>query len=421
MRWIALALVVVGCDGAPRESPTNADAMQVSNVPEGTWEPDPGAGRATAFLVADGSDIWFAYARPQEPAVGEVWLTKTTSMGDVLVPPRRVDSPLTDAWPYAIARTSDGTIAVLWKATYATMEPRVSLFDASGEPVAAQGTPVPVPMVDPTSMSAFALTARPDGSLRMATTYRDLDATTELATVNIDATGTPSPTATQIGTADASFRTRLAATDVGGTTIVAWDRQWDDCSGSGFQPNATVMSTIAANETSTAVTDIDAGGLGDTEPVLAARGTAAYLAWTHMTDAGSVIRLERTSAPGAAVDVGLAPLQGYRPMLAVADDTHGAIAYATYEPAVRIASFTDDNGTLVVGPSHVIAAPAGARLEGIAHVGDQRYTIAWTDQSPASLSEFRVYALTIDLAVAPAPAPAPAPVPLRDRSRRCHL
>jgi len=419
----ALLVLLVGCGPAARDEvwPDGAAPPDVIPLPDGIWEPDPGLGRTNAHLVADGSDIWFVYSRTSEmPWRTEAWLTKTTSTGEVVVPPMRIDGAENGAWPMAIARSGDN-VAALWKHGAGTLSPRLRLFDGNGQPLSAEGNLVPVSTVQETYMTNLALVGRADGSMRMFATYDLPNMTSELGVVELDATGTPVGQAALFGTADGSVPTGLAAVEVEGNTLVAWDRRYDYCQGY-FDPDALLYATVGGSGGVGTETDINPSGRDDREPALAALGSTAYVAWTSETDVGTAIRVSRATNPGLGfVDAGIAPLGNRSPMLALADPTHGAVAWFTDEPALRVASLSDIGTTLAVGATHIIPLPTwSANLRGIVHVGDQRYVVSWTEES-LSPSTAHLYALVVDLALAPRPVPAgwmPSP-PMGRGQKRC--
>jgi hypothetical protein len=296
------------------------------------------------------------------------------------------------------------------------------LFSSAGEPLAPAGTVVPISMTATVYANGLALASRADGSMQMVATYDDpADATTEVTVIDIDPSGAPTGSMTQLGTADDAVPYAAAAADLDGTTLLAWERRYGDCPPLGT--DATVASSIDPAGSTGAITDLDPAGFADTEPALATSGTSAYIAWTHVADAGTVVRVARADgATGAAVDVGLAPVQNRTPALALADGTHGALAWATYEPDLRIATLAGDGPSAVVGEPHVISVSNGAALSGIVHVGEQKYLIAWTDSAAQTIDEVHLYATVIDLAEAPRPVP-PVTHPARPpvRPNRCHL
>lgn len=420
MKWLVIVLAV-GCAPGERTPPAGPDgSAPPPDAPmrtDGIWEPDPGMGRSNVDLVSDGADIWFTYGRvPEAPMPSHVWLTKTSSSGDVLVAPFQVDAD-TNAWPLAIARSGDN-VAVLWRASAANLR----LYSPAGVPLQGAPTSTSLVVAGMTYATDVALVGRPDGSMRMFVGYEGLDSSTEVEMHDFDSTGSHVGDAVQFGSADGGVPSDLAgAVEASGSTLLAWDRQYDECQGQ-FDPDATIVTPISTDGAPGAMTDIDPAGRSDREPTLAASGSSAYVAWTADTDAGSIIRIARASAPSEPLaQVGNPALGNATPRLAMADDSRGAVAWITAEPTVRVASLRDDGTTVSVGPPHVISLGAVGRisLNGLVHVGDDRYLVAWTEESYTA-SRARLFAYVVDVSLAPGPEPvAPSHPLVGGGSRRC--
>lgn len=400
-RIIVLACVA-GCGPAPREALQDGSSADAIGVPEGAWEPDPGVGRSSARIVADGSDIWIVYARVPASPASEVWLTKTTSTGDVVVAPTRVDGPELAAWPISIARSGDN-VAVVFQHSAGSLPPRLRVYDRTGQPLRNQGHLVPISTLGGTYMTNLALVARADGSMRLFAVHYDPGLATETAVVELDASGDPVGEATLFGIDDESTPVGLAAAvDADGSALVAWDRRYDVCAGH-THSDATLFTKVAVEGAIDPVIDVGPLGRADREPSLAALGSTSYLARTSDTDFGSVIRLSRARDASIAVtDIGDPQQLNHASMLALAEPGRGAIAWSTHEPAIRLASLRDDGTSLVVGPVHVIPLPSMVSFRGIVHVGDERYVVSWTSESwTAQQSQQRLYAMVVDLATTP--------------------
>jgi hypothetical protein len=399
------------------------DSADIVTLPDGIWQPDPGLGRGGAKLIGDGANIWFLYARSGPMAASSLWLTKTSSNGEVLVPPIRIDGPENAAWPGSNAKSGDN-VAAAWFHSAGTLPPRLRVFDSSGEPLSAEGRLVPMSTITSTYMTNLALMGKSDGSMRLFATH-DFTGANEVVMVDLDAAGDPVGEAKLFGTADGGNPTALsAAVAADGSTLVAWDRLYDYCTGN-FDPDATVLTAIEGNGMAAPITDIAPGGRSDREPTLASLGAGAYAAWTSETDAGSVIQIARASDPTVAVaTVGNAAFGNQTPLLALSSPNRGAISWFTDEPAVRVASLADNGTDVDVGPPHVIplasAEGPSITLRGIVHVGEERYVVSWTDDSYTG-ERSQLYALMLDLATMPKAASdtASIPMPVRTRSRRC--
>lgn len=423
---VGLVVGLVGCGPPARSEVTAPDAVPDSlpPFPDGAWEPDPGIGRTGAQVIADGADLWFVYARSTASPSSEVWLTKTTSSGTVLVPPMRVDTgPEIAAWPAAAARSGDN-LAVVYLHSAGTLPPRVRMFDRTGQPARAMAQLIPLSTVTGTYITATALAARADGTMRLFAAHDDDMTTDEVVMVELDANGDPTGSPTRMGTADGGVPSHLtAAFAPDGTSVVAWDRVYDVCKGY-FDPDATVATRIAPDGTATAVVDIQPLEPSDLEPSVATFGASGYVAWTSQAGAGSTIKLARTDLPTSTVAIVGNPAFGnYAPIIALAGERRGAIAWMTYEPAIRVAAFHDENGAFVVDAPHVIVPdPEGLFvLDGIVSVGGDRYVVSWTNEI-WSASHSRLYALELDVSAEAKPTPdgEPAPpLPPRMRDRRC--
>jgi hypothetical protein len=415
LKAVLLLATIAACgpDARP-EMPLDGSATpDAIALPEGVWEPDPGLGRTNAYLVADGTGIWFLYARMAASPTSEVWLTKTTSSGDVIVPPTRVDGPGPAGWPSSIARSGEN-VATL----YSESGPmRLRLFDRNGQPLRPEGHEIPFAAVEYPYVTSYELAARADASLRLFLAYETEAMTTELAMIELDTSGDPVGNPTLFGTADGGVPTGISAVEASGSTLVAWDRIYDICTGH-FDPDATVLTALDSAGAVAPIADVNPAGRADREPFVAANGSTAYLAWTSTTDAGSVIRVSRANGSGF-LELGNAPLGHRTPLLALAEPGRGAVAWITYEPALRIASITDDGTNLVAGAVHMFQLPPGAALVGIAPVGEQRYLVSWT-ASVFTPNQSRLFAFVVDLAVAPRPVPDAQPTSIPPRgSRRC--
>jgi hypothetical protein len=388
-------------------------------LPDGAWEPDPGTGRTSGRLVGDGSNVWFAYAR-SDGASSDVVLIKTTETGTVLVPPTVVDTTDLSAWPLTIARSRDN-IAIVYQESAGTMPPRLRMYDPSGQPLRDAGHPIPISTLDGEHITNVALAAAANGSMHLVATYDRSDMTTELATVKLDASGDPAAAAVLFGTADGGTPTGLSAVvEADDGVRVAWDRRYNYCAGF-HDPDATLTTRFDAGGDMVSVVDIDAFGYPDRDPNLAAAGGTSYLVWSGFSDAGSAIRVARASNPSLAIaDLGIVPFGNRTPMVTLAEPGRGAIVWRTDEPALRIVSFRDDGTSLVAGPEHAVSFEPNTpfTLRGIAHVGDERYVVSWTDDSIGP-SESRLVAITIDLASKPKQVDAPAVAPPMPDQQRC--
>lgn len=406
MKRLAVLGCLASCGPGPRDQPAetaDAASSDVIAFPDGAWEPDPGPGRTDAHLFADGSGIWFVYGRSGPMGAGEVWLTKTTDAGDVIVAPTRVDGPEVAAWPQAIAR-SGSNIAIAFHHSAGSLPPRLRMFDASGQPLRDEGhlVPMSVPEMD---MRGMALAARADGTMRLFATYESPSSTAEVTMVDLDAAGDPVGEPALFGTADGSVPSTVAAAFAAdGSTLVAWDRDYDICHGFS-DPDATLLANVAVDGIVGTPTDVGPAGGSDWQPSIASLGSTAYLAWTSTTDAGAVIRLARASEPPVVLaQLGIAPLGNHAPMIALAEPGRGALAWITDEYALRIASFRDDGTNVIVGPVHAIPLESLDSLRGVVHMGDDRYVVSWTDNGWSPQAS-RLFALVVDLATPPKPVP----------------
>lgn len=419
-----LALMLcAACAPAPREV-TDASTPDAYMLPPGVWEPDPGLGRAEPSMVSDGADVWFALTRMTQtssPAY-EVWLTKTTDAGEPVLAPVQVNEPGSLGAHPTVAVTSERiTVGYV---SFAGAIPHVRGFDLSAVPLRPTSHPIPPPSGSG-QLHNLQLVTTSGGSLRLIASLEYND-TAELVAIDLDAAGVPTGTSRFLGVADegAPFVVS-AATASDGSSLIAWDRQYDVCTSQ--KPSVTMAARIDPSGTLNPTRNVpDAAGLSETEPAVASKESTAYIAWVvHRPNRSSIAIARFEDLSATAAETGDPQKFNRRPFIALAAPGQGAIAWSTNDPPLlHIASFRDLGSSLVIDPARVVTTISPdvlvTRLSGLVNVGDDRYVMAWTEEPPA-FQHTRLFATTVDFAREASSVPdedRPAPA-LPRRQRPC--
>lgn len=384
-RSAAFALLLTGClyfeeddvNHVPEPMPEPVPPV----LPEGVWEPYPDANIVDANVAVDGNTLWWATSRRITDPVQyinetAVWLHATGSDGAIRVEPRRVaaevavwspDVLVTPTAIYAKGRNDDIVVRP---------------FSRAGEPLGEHHVvPFPLsPSILYTPMDV-ALTATPTGTAKVVLPLYHENA--DVAIVSLDESGAPTTTtlagtpATDEGGTDPSFVS--AATRSDGTTLVAWDRQYNGCISS--KPGQALATTIGTGGVAPIATLGD--GTGESHPVVAARGNSAFVTWQHMTVYGP--RIAIAALPDTATVLGdvEGPKHYEEHALALASETRGAVATRTGEGTIVVTPFELDSGLSLGAPIEVplVSPDDFNEVVGFVHLADDRYLVAWIEHT----------------------------------------
>lgn len=152
-----LLVVAIGCAPEPRPP--------VPGLPDGNYEPAPGADVWEASLTSSGNMVWWAYSKrtvEAETIYDHVYLSATSPDGEFRVNPTLVDAT-GHSWGPDIA-VSGNHVMVAMHSGWDT-PPRVRAFDLMGAPLATAPQAVDVRIAGklPTVISSVALAPRADG------------------------------------------------------------------------------------------------------------------------------------------------------------------------------------------------------------------------------------------------------------------
>lgn len=389
------------------------------------WQPFADSaqqGMSNGRLAMDGDDVWFIADQNRDTSQGALFVTKTTTSGDTLVPATNVDGP----GPLYLGRSS---LAVTNAGVVIGFErqdslpdsaehPYVRTFDHEGVAMAAAPQRVPVVVGGTTvgSMNALTLTAAADGHARMLTSV--VSTTSEVAVVDLDATGMPTGTAVAAGTPDGDPVTTIAAATLADdSTLIAWDHASDGCTGSGL-PARTMTAVVDPTwNIGTPAMLSDQPDRQDMGPVVASRGGAAYIAWTSYTANAATGWL----APYAGLDAAI-PITAAQ-QIVLADAAHGVLVWASSDSMLDVQPFENTGAGLALGALHAYppvdpGTQTYVSLAGAASLGGTRYLLAWQEQRLDYAGPTRLYATVIDLAD-PTPPAMPQGGKPRLRTRPC--
>lgn len=398
-------LLVLVCLGACAPS----QGTPGSPVTRDVWEPFGQPGMRYGRLAMDGADVWFIADQYPGTSQGTLFLTKTTTSGDTLVPMTNVDGPGPQylGWS-ALTPTDAGLTIGFMRAEQTGDHPYVRAFDHEGVATAAAArVPVVVGGVEAGNTYALALAAARDGHARLMTSLSGMQ--NEVALVDLDAAGAATGTSVATGTADGDqVSTLAAATLADDSTLIAWDRVYDACHGDN-RPASTLTTVVdpAWNVGTPAPLSADE----DMTPAVASTGDATYLAWTQFAPGGTTMSLSSYPALDTAISIGPA---WQPPAIALADAQHGVLAWFTSDSILNVQAFENTGSTIALRELRTVAPmdtdPAVYKsLAGVASLGGTRYLVAWEEQ-PQDWLGTRLYATVVDLAD-PAPPMAPRATP----------
>ncbi|HEY5923642.1 MAG TPA: hypothetical protein VIV11_18300 [Kofleriaceae bacterium] len=428
MRGLPVLALIAACGPGPRDD----DLPDPIDLPPGVWEPAPGPDHHLVRVAASDGALWWVYV--ESTVIDELedlyehhtWLTQTTATGEVLIEPTLVDPTSIPGLP-SIGAQGDTVLVAITPNYGVPMYTRV--FDREG--VAATPLPLAVELVAndhvvPPSGEA-ALAVSPTGRMRVVTAFSGATGDGEVAIVDLDDMGAPLAT-TFVGTADEAYKLRVAAAvRSDDAVVVAWDRVYEQCSG----PRPAVTVSTAISSTVEPLSNIgDMPERGELEPAIASIDDTQYVAWVaNNYDAATRIALARypdVTAPLATFGT----LGGWNtePYVALASPDRGAVAWHVRDAmsahdSVHVASFEVIAGVARVSSPRAIE-PVGESvrsLRGLVHVGDERYVVAWDEDT--TVDRARTFAMQLDLSaderqrgVADLPPPFDGRVPAR-RSR----
>jgi hypothetical protein len=150
-------------------------------------------------------------------------------------------------------------------------------------------------------------------------------------------------------------------------------------------------------------------------PVIATRGTGAFVAWTTWSTQGPRIALARFADVSTVLADIEGPNEGYpygQYTVALASAERGAIAVRR-ETSMEVTPFEYSNGTLLLGaPVHqpLVDGEGAATLVGLEHVAEDRYILAWREPEAIGAERERLFATELAVfrdTLRPAPPVAP--------------
>lgn len=374
-------------------------------------------GMSNGHLAMDGEDVWFIADQDRETAQGTLFLTKTTTSGDTLVPPTNVDGPGSLYYGRSSLTVTDAGPVVSFMREDPGDHPYVGTFDHDGVATsAAQRVPVVVGGADVPTMNLTALTPAPGGHARLMTSL--YESASEIALVDLDATGTPTGTAVAAGIPDEQVGSITTATLRDGSTLIGWDHGgYDGCAGGGTPARTMTAIVDPAWNISAPATLGDQPDQQEIGPVVASRSGAAYIAWTSITPDGATSWLAPYAGMDAAVQITAAQ------QIVLADAAHGAVVWTSTDSTLNVQPFENTGAGLVLGDLHVYPPVASGQelyvsLAGSASLGGTRYLLAWHEQWLDDRAPTRLYATVVDLAD-PAPPAMPSSTAPRVLTRPC--
>ena len=423
MRSVALALLLLGCtDGDSRSHPPPDEP------PAGVWEPVPGADIWDASLAVEGDRLWWATTRRITPG-GEflfeesIWLSATSTSGASVIAPMEVAPDSSSMFDPDVVVTPSAVVAKL-----GGVETLLRRYDRSGTPL---GAPYAVEIRGPdiTNVNDIVLVPTASGGIQLVASLQA--DTAEVEIIDIDANGTVgarrlagTPDTTEPGGSAAG--TVSAAQHLDGSTLIAWDRNYNGCVST--KPSAT-LTTAFDGVTIGAIQPVRDLPDSEASPAIATSGAAAYLVWLSFSGEGSRIALARYPDVATVIaEIGEANQYRTDVTLALAGPDRGAIAWRLHATTdLHVVPFEDRAGTIYVGTPRVIPsveAEASGFTVGLVHVGDERYVLGWIETRNAGLDQpHRLYATVLDLAnqaLRPAPPIATTTSPsARPRRLRC--
>jgi hypothetical protein len=412
--------MLLGC-GVDDDGPTIMMPPD-ETLPDGVWEPFPGANIVDARFATDGDTLWWATSRRisdpvQYVSETAVWLHATSTTGTTLRAPAQVADADVAAWsPDVLLTPTD--LYVKGRNDDVVLRRFTRTGEPAGDPVV-----VPFPLDDTivyTPMEA-ALVATPAGTARVVLPlYRE---NSDVAIVDFDTSGQPATTAfagtpdTAEGGTSPTFVTAGARSD--GTTLVAWDRYYNGCISS--KPAVTQTTSLVGNVVAPVTALPEQPDSGAVRPVIATHGDGAFLTWQRYTVDGP--RIAISQYPDVATVLGDIPGPTYSAhATALVNETRGAIATMIGDDMLVVTPF--ERGAqlqLGTGMQVPLVDPVYyATIVGLHYVGNDQYVVAWIETKDINAPS-RLFATTIEPVtntMRPAPPPA-TPAPMPDRRLRC--
>lgn len=414
--WIVVGLCAACGPGERAPAPPDAP----DPLPPGAWEPAPGRHHGYASLAAgDAGSVWWAYGETSvvdaDAGLHEthVWLTQTTATGVPLMTPTLVD-PIASGPSRALAVSRDKVAVAL------TTGDRfyVRRYTRNGVPSDAVPREIEVLVAGQPARGTgeIGLVVSSTGGMRVAAPITNTQAGV-VAIVALDAAGDPLGTSI-VGAVDDGFTSSISVASAADDSLVlAWDTRYDQCSGP--RPPVTHATSITATPQPIFVVG-DVPERGEQQPVVASAGDTQYIAWvSDQFAASSRIALARFPAMTTLVEIGTGDFN-VEPKLALAAADRGAIAWLAGDNAsIQVVSFQDVAGAIRVSAPHAVehAPTPGFRLDGLVHVGGERYVLAWTEALPDQQGT-RLLATQLDLATDERQHLAPPPAQPSDLEQR---
>ncbi len=383
----------------------------------------PGEPVISARVAADGTTLWWAVAK-EEPIIGSVysnWLLATTTSGEPVVAPTEIAPGDNSAYDPDVVATPSAIVT-----KFSGVQLSIRRFARDGSPLAA-AVPVTVDAAH-VNLNDTALIATADGGAQLVTSLQS--DTAEAAIVDINAAGFVGATHTagtpesDAGAGYTVAGTIAAAARPDGTTLLAWDRNFNACVSTTPSKTLTTVFDGAAVSAPQSVYDLPDS---ESRPVIAASGDAAFVAWTESSANGARIAIARyPDVTNVLAEIGNGIGYNVAVQLAMTSPDRGAITWQTDPgPGVWVMAFEDHGGTLLLGAPRLVPTVedgSSAYAAGLVAVGNDRYVIGWIEDHGTVLdSTTHLYATQIDLA-AEAMRPAPPVVPdvsVQPRRVRC--
>jgi len=382
MRAAVAVALIAGCEPDAR-SPVEPPG------PQEVWEVFAGVGVGAVDVDARDGEVWFVADRGRlAGGPTNIVLSTWTDRGEVL---RERAEVVADGTYPQLALAPDVVHVIYtqpgWQiASRAFDRDGVPLLDA-GLPTVFQGTGV--------------IAALPDGGARLVT--RSADPAFEIASLAIDASGAPSTSVVQAGARDDAGAAMFAVAARGdGSSIVAWDRRYENCVPP-YRPAVLLTASIADGAAGSIISVPDAGAREVTHPALATAGDDAYLGWRT---GWTTVRLARYPSLAEPIEIPEAFLDAV-----AATRDGGAIAWTSLDGVMHVSRFAAMT-PLALGETRDFGGLASApTIVGFVATNDH-FVLAWTEQD-------HLYARQIDFA-APRIASEPRRFPVATpRPRPC--
>ena len=394
MRRVLLALALAACGPEPRDPEPGVV------LPEGVWQPVAEPGFSPPLVVRSPEGLWFGYTRDTGPVGYDAYLALTTTDGDTLVEPTSI---ATGASVVGLAPVGDGVAVALVRERIPTID--VAIHDDQAIRVAGPHT------LEGTDSALGQLLAAPDGTLRWV--GRTSVANAEVVSTMLDTEGHATGTTVRLGTPeDMSFTATVsAAVAADGTTLIAWDRAFDECYAR--RPSSTLTAAVASTNTVGPTQSVlDLGGMSERGPEVATVDGTSYVSRSTDFVSRRQLGLARFDAPGVVI-ADLGPIRSFDAQhLALSAPGRGAVAWNA-DGLLSIRAFVDNGSSVRLDAPHVFAvvsdAPVQVHFAELVAVDTDRYVMVWTETTigvtdPTS----RMFARTIDIRMPP-PPPPPAP------------